>query len=209
VVLGRLFTDIEAFDTSPDDRRDELPRWFEVKARELIAGDTLVVYLVGHGSDRDGGEVGGFFAFTLQSWLREFNPGVRVVVIIDACFSRSWEDSMRQVSDQVMTSTSKGTCAWSDLDRYRQGTELEVPDVNPQDRGTENTSSWVAALHAILNDPARESAVEARAALGEETLVEALLTQAYADGVLLDAAAINGITLPRSVGGAETTSSGH
>jgi len=155
------------------------------------------VYLVGHGSDRDGGEVGGFFAFTLQSWLREFNPGVRVVVIIDACFSRSWEDSMRQVSDQVMTSTSKGTCAW------------KVPDVNPQDRGTENTSSWVAALHAILDDPALESAVEARAALGEETLVEALLTQAYANGVLLDAAAINGITLPRSVGGAETTSSGH
>ena len=116
---------------------------------------------------------------------------------------------MRQVSDQVMTSTSKGTCAWSDLDRYWQGTELEVPDVNPQDRGTENTSSWVAALHAILDNPALESAVEARAALGEETLVEALLTQAYANGVLLDAAAINGITLPRSVGGAETTSSGH
>jgi len=35
VVLSRLFTDIEAFDTSPDHRRDELRRWFEVKAQEL------------------------------------------------------------------------------------------------------------------------------------------------------------------------------
>jgi len=198
-VLRRMLVETETFDTTPS--LHNLQRRVDEVARTLGVGDTFIVYLVGHGGDEGGGSVGGLDSFTVRRWLQAFDPGVRIVVVIDSCFSRRWEDAMQDVADRVMTSTMEKVCAWSDLDWSWRGERLAAPDVNPQDRGTENTSSWVEALHVILSDPTRMARIEADAASSSQTPAEALLSQAYADGVLLDAAAMNGMTLPRSVDG--------
>jgi hypothetical protein len=173
-------------DVHPNAVRD----WLDQKATELKAGDTLVLYVTGHGQATASGfgTTGPLWDSGLASYLQNFDPGVHIIVILDTCHSGSFSAELKAYADLTVTSTNSTTSAYSDIDPSE--------DPNPDDQGGEFTSGFIADWNEILADPARRKIVEQNAKLPGRNFWEALTAASFESAVAKDAAYLTGKTTP-------------
>lgn len=181
-------------DNNPD--RDGQPtfeakmRWFSDQARRLKPGDSLVVYVTGHGgvlSDGDG-SLGGVFESFLASWLEEFNPGVHIIVILQGCQSGAFQDGLNRVADVTVTATNATDPSYGDLDFD--------DDPNPEDRGSEYTSGYIEDWRELLNDPQEKANLEARASRNGTNLWEEVAALSHVSAAEKDVSFQRGWSFP-------------
>lgn len=179
---------------------ERLKDWLHEKAQEMIPCQTLVIYITGHGfvSNFSGlGYAGGIGENTLQNSLEEFDPGVHIVVVIDTCNAGSFVDSMQTVADVIVTATNAHEGSYGDLD---------IDDVNPEDRGSEFTSGYVEDWNRIVNDPAERERVRQRAKEKGETFWETVAAESFLTAIEKDIAYQRGISFPLVAHGLPRTS---
>jgi hypothetical protein len=158
--------------------------WLRNQAKEMNPGDTLVVYITGHG---DGNFVVGGDGLIPNSFLRDelkkFKPCVDIIVIISACNSGSFVEPLKDVADLTMTASDATDSTYFDMDFLLVlfGGPGAI-DLNPLDEGGEYTSSLIAGWEDILEDPAKMEKVEGRVKSEGITLMQALLTESYSEG---------------------------
>ena len=123
-------------------------------AQQMQAGETFVLYLAGHGlNSEDGlGEIGDVLEGPLADSLRGFAPGVHVVVILDACYSGTFIDSLTDIADVIITSSSDDRPGYGDLDWE--------DDPNPEDTGLEFSSGFIEDWNLIEADPVEKKFLE-------------------------------------------------
>ena len=198
-------------DVNPD--RDGEPTvenrldWFRDKAEELQPGDTLVVYVTGHGgvTSAGSGAVGPVFEDLLLAELKRFDPGVNIIVVLDSCYVGSFADSMSQVADVTVMSTSATDPSYGDVDPLPlEGWHLE-DDPNPDDEGAEYTSGFVEDWKEIMADPQQKAAVDARALQQGTNFWQELTALSHVSATEKDVTALSGWTFPSLVRGAPET----
>ena len=194
-------------DTNPDrdgvNDFDSVSSWFRANWEKMEPGDTLFVYITGHGYvSKDDGE--GNAAVTseglLQTWLGSpflIDPGVNIIIVIDSCYSGSFVDTTDKFADMTITSTSATDPAYFDRD--------DSNDPNPEDVGGEFSSGFVEGWRRIMSDPAEVDRVRRKAADRGISFFEALSGEAYLTAVDLDAGFINEKTFPLLVPGQPST----
>jgi len=179
---------------------------FKEKSKELKPGDTLVVFVTGHGQGKesDKGGVGGHVSESwLKAILRDFDPAVHIVVIIESCFSGDFIDSVSKVADIIITSTN------NDLPSY--GAELGnhvldgVDDPNPDDKGGEFSSGFIEGWRDIITDPSKLDEARRRAESSGTGIWEEVAAMSFVAALEKDAGYLNGKTLPLSTRGAAET----
>ncbi len=166
------------------------------QADEMKPGDTLVVYIAGHGnaSSLGGGwisnENGEILSYELEKELEEFDPGVDVIVILQGCNTGGWIRNLKSVADLTMTATDATTSSYGDMDFLTSWiSPLFLTDLNPLDDGSEYTSSLVAGWEDILDDPDLMEKVKQRAKDEDISFMQALISEAYEEGSWYDMAA--------------------
>ena len=180
-----------------------LSAWFDQAAKELEAGDTLVVYLAGHGTTvdgvvpRDNGYAGTVFETSLRSWLAKIDECVNVVVMIESCRSGSFVDGLQDSVNLLLTSTNKTKPAYNDIDRG----SFFKSDTNPNDRGPEFTSSMNGILLDTLLMPAEIERIRMSAESNGQSFWEAAFADAFANSRQDDLAEQSGWSCPQSVHG--------
>jgi len=197
-------------DTNPDrdgefDDKVWIP-WFLQKAKELKDGDTLFVYLTGHGfvGHKGNGFAGPMGEDTLVTQLKRFEPGVHIIVLVQACHSGAFINGLRTVADVTVVSTSDQDAAYADLDTG-QLSKLKKPDVNDADTGSEFVSGFVEDWNADRNDPKAQATAKARAQRSGTNTWEEMAALAYISAVAKDVTAQNGMEFPSLVRGAPGT----
>jgi len=174
----------------PDPWETELRK----QAEELKAGDTLVVYVGGHGvpeGRRINNENGDIQSQELRDELKEFNPDVEVIVILQGCRTGEWLKDLKNVANLTITATSADKDSYGDFD-YRFFFVLGLlsnVDLNPNDEGSEYTSSLVASWEEILRDPKLLEKVEMRAKNEGIGFLQALISEAHKGGYSYDLSA--------------------
>ena len=178
--------------------RDALAAAFSEARDRLRPGDTLFVFLTGHGAILGDGTAfaDGITEDDLQDWLTGFAPCVKIVVQIHACHSGGFLDSMQQVADLTMVSTSEDGFSMADTDGLPSRGRTWKPDPNPTDRGSENTSGMVEGLHQVAADPQRQAEIRERIADTGESFLLAAAGLSFGHAMSVDFAAINGLTRP-------------
>lgn len=169
-------------------------------AMGLGAGDTLVIYVGGHGwvSKRLGEtQVGAVWESDLEEWLAKFDPAVEIVVMIDGCHGGGMLDSLSCVADLAVTSTDEEKSAYGDLDFDS--------DTNPQDNGGEWTSSMLTCWNTIFEDQSGIDEVKGRADAGGHGFFRQLVGECFEGAGQYDDVAKRGLTAPQSQNGAEKT----
>jgi len=171
---------------------DPWREWLDDQSNELTSGDTLVVYVGGHGDSAGSGggigsEDGVVGSAMLSKELKKFNPGVDIIVILQACKSGSFVNDLKDVADLTMTSTNATFPSFGDLDF---AVSLISPvlgtDLNPLDEGSEYISSLVSGWLGILDDPELLEEVKQRAKDEGISFMDALISQAYEEGSIYD-----------------------
>jgi hypothetical protein len=187
-------------DRDGDFSLETLQEWLHEKAQEMVPCQTLVIYITGHGfvSNFSGlGYAGGIGENNLQDWLEEFDPGVHIVVVIDACNAGSFIDSLQIAADVVVTATNAHDGSYGDID---------IDDVNPEDRGSEFTSGYVEDWNRIINDPGERERVRKRAEEKGETFWETVAAESFLTAIENDAAYQYGVSFPMVAHGLPTMS---
>jgi hypothetical protein len=162
--------------------------WLRNQAKEMNPGDTLVVYITGHG---DGnfviGENGGILNKFLRDELKEFKKCVDIIVIVSACDSGSFVEPLKDVADLTMTATDASSATYFDMDTLLMvfGGLMAI-DLNPFDEGGEYTSSLIEGWEDILEDPAKMEKVNQRVKNEGITFMQALLSESYREGKIYD-----------------------
>jgi len=166
------------------------------QADEMKPGDTLVVYIAGHGdASRLGGgyisnENGEILSYELEEELGKFDPGVDVIVILQGCNTGAWINDLKDVADLTMTATDADTSSYGDMDFVTSWiSPLFLTDLNPLDDGSEYTSSLVSGWETILDDPELLEEVKERAEDEGISFMQALISEAYEEGSIYDMAA--------------------
>jgi len=162
--------------------------WLRTQAEVMNPGDTLIVYITGHG---DGNFVVGKDGIIPRKFLRDelkkFKPCVDIIVIISACNSGSFVEELKDVADLTMTSADDSSSSYFDMDFL--GVifgGLFAIDLNPLDEGGEYTSSFIAGWKGILEDPAKKEKVNQRVKVENITFMQALCSESYSEGKLYD-----------------------
>ncbi|MGB2965549.1 MAG: C13 family peptidase [Anaerolineales bacterium] len=162
--------------------------WLRNQAKEMNPGDTLVVYITGHG---DGNFVVGGDGLIPRTFLRDelakFKPCVDIIVIISACNSGSFIGPLKDVADLTMTASDETSSTYFDLDFITVilGGLMAI-DLNPLDEGGEYTSSFIAGWEEIMEDPALMEKVEGRVKNEDITYMQALCSESYKEGKIYD-----------------------
>ena len=182
--------------------------WLHDKAEELQPGDTLVIYVTGHGDVVEGtdgiGGIGAVFEDLLLKDLQSFDPGVHIIVILDSCHSGSFADGLRQVADVTIVSTSEADSSYGDIDPlFFEGWMADDP--NPEDEGGEYTSGLVEDWDEIMADPQQRAAVEARAAEQGTNFWEELAALSHVSATEKDVSALSGWSFPSLTRGTPET----
>lgn len=165
--------------------KDQVGAWLEQKAKELKAGDNLVVYITGHGSQVSDefsgtlghGDAGGIYSGLLAQNLAKFDPGVEIIVIVDACHSGAMLADLNCVADLAISAARDDQSSWSDID----DSWLSIfggGDVDSEDQGGEFTSALARSMNEIIGDPALRQQVENTANNEGGSFMGALLTDA-------------------------------
>lgn len=176
--------------------------WLHRKAREMRPSQTLFLYITGHGGvDKAGnGVVGSVFEDLLTDTLKEFDPGVHIIVIIDSCHSGAFTNSLTSVADVTITSTDQASASYGDIDNMGG-----MQDSNPDDRGGEYTSGFVEDWRSILLDPEESQRVRDRAERQGFNFWESLAPASHLSAVEKDLANNLGWTAPILVYGQPQT----
>jgi hypothetical protein len=159
--------------------------------------DDIFFYYTGHGGRTDGGE--SYLAFKdtaispqqLADMLKKF-PEVRFKVVIDACYSGGFVDTLAAsgMVDIVLTASSATESSYDDWD--------PANDPNKGDTGGEYSSGLWEDLNEIVNSPElQERAKQIAEEKGWPEFV-AWLTIADTSAIQKDAWVINGVTHPQS-----------
>ena len=169
--------------------------WVGGQAGQLVAGDTLLVYLTGHG---DSATQAGLSQVQLQDALRPFNAEVHVIVILDGSYSGSFIPGLTPYADRLITATSADLPALFDTD--------PANDPNAAtDAGSEFTSGFVEDWEGILNSPSLLAEAQRRALSESRPLWDVLAEASFHSAVAKDAGAINGRTAPRMLPAVQPT----
>jgi hypothetical protein len=184
--------------------RDAMDRWFSEKAMELAPGDTLVVFVTGHGWVNDAidwkrGEtqIGSVWESDLEAWLAMFDPGVEIVVMVNGCHSGGMLDTLSCVADLAVSATDEEKSSYGDVD-------LEG-DPNPQDSGSEWSSSMLTCWGTLMEDQAGIDGVQARAGAAGKGFFRQLVGECFAGAGDYDDAARRGWSAPQTQDGAAKT----
>jgi hypothetical protein len=159
--------------------------------------DDIFIYCTGHGGRNDSGE--SYLAFKdtaispqqLVDMLKKF-PEVRFKVVIDACYSGGFVDTLAAsgMVDIVLTASSATESSYDDWD--------PANDPNKDDTGGEYSSGLWEDLNEIVNSPElQERAKQIAKDKGWPEFV-AWLTIADTSAIQKDAWVINGATHPQS-----------
>ena len=117
---ARRFADVRIHMDRNDTRIEVVREWFAGIARIASAGDLVVFTFAGHGiRARVAGRPsrvsalacadGALVAATLHAWLAAFRRGVRVVLIVDACYSGGLLSGAAPVAaDVLLLAASRG-----------------------------------------------------------------------------------------------------
>jgi hypothetical protein len=154
------------------------------QADELKSGDTLIVYVGGHGVPggfRIKNENGDIQSQELRDELKEFDPGVDVIVILQGCNTGEWLKDLEDVANLTITSTDKNKESYGDFDFFflLSGGLLSNIDLNPNDEGSEYTSSLVARWEEALGDPDLLDEIKQRAKDEGISFIQALISEAH------------------------------
>lgn len=178
-----------------------LENWFAQKATELGPGDTLVVYVEGHGWVSEEGrpgetQIGAVWETDLEKWLAGFDPGVNVVVMIEGCHSGGMLDSLTCVADLAVSATDEEHSSYGDLD---------VGDANPADSGAEWTSSMLTCWNTLMESAESRTEVGDRAQSAGTGFFTQLVGECFAGAPEHDEAHRRGLTMPKQQKGAAKT----
>ncbi|MBK8237806.1 MAG: caspase family protein [Deltaproteobacteria bacterium] len=162
-----------------------LDDWFTRKAQELGPGDNLVVYITGHGIDvtekfvgtLGHGEAGGIYSADLAKQLAKFDPGVEIIVIVDACHSESMLLDLECVADLGLSAARSDQSSYGDLDD-RLLNLFGGGDDDPDDQGGEFTSALARSLREIVADPGEFARLETVAQQQGGSFMGALVAEA-------------------------------
>ena len=172
----------------------------EQKARDLEPGQTLFIYITGHGfiADDDGrGLAAGISENLLEIWLSDMDPGVNLILVIDACYSGSFVDTTSKFADITITSTSDSDYGYFDLDNAQ--------DPNPEDSGGEYTSGFVEDWQELSTGSAEAEKVRDLSISRGQSIWETLASQSHISATQKDAAFLAGKTFPLLVPGQPQT----
>ncbi len=178
---------------------DRIKNWILDQSLVLQPSQTAVIYITGHGgvtSDQDGYVSLGqewLYEHDLVDWLGMFDPGVHVIVIVDACYSGSFIDGLSDVADVTVTSTGTLDPGYGDYDPKN--------DPNPDDQGTEFSSGFAEDWREILNDPEQQEEAHRRAAQYGTNFWEEVAMMSYLSALEKDATYQRGWTFPNGVRG--------
>lgn len=184
---------------------DALDMYFAQKAMELQPGDNFVVFLTGHGGALDDGWgiVGGISETQLELWLARFKPGVNIVFLVNGCHSGALLDGLACVADLGLAATSSDKSSFGDLDYLVGLTQLN--DTNPDDTGSEWTSSLLQGVSDILASPTEMMNLQNTAAATGTPFIRVLMARAFELARKYDITAINGWSMPTAQSGAAKT----
>ncbi len=118
----------------------EMEKILKNLAGKMEPCNSLMIYITAHG-DKEGVVIGGekLTASEFAELLSNFEEGVHIFVIIDACYAGNFiSDEMKKEAEVIITATSADMCAYRDWDPKN--------DPNPTDKGSEFTSGLVESL---------------------------------------------------------------
>ncbi|MEJ2607437.1 MAG: C13 family peptidase [Anaerolineales bacterium] len=178
---------------------DRIRNWILGTAAVMQPSETAVIYITGHGGvteDQDGYVSLGqewLYEHDLVDWLGSYDPGVHVIVIVDACYSGSFVDGLRDVADVAVTSTGSLDFGYGDID--------PKSDPNPDDQGTEFSSGYAQDWNEILNDEEQQAEAFRRAEQNGTNFWEEVAMMSYLSAVEKDISYQMGWTFPNAVRG--------
>lgn len=186
--------------------------WFDQKAAELGAGDNLVIYITGHGStvteDFVGtlgeGEAGGVYSKLLANQLAKFDPGVEIIVIVDACHSGAMLGDLVDVADLAISAASDDQSSYGDLDDGFLSI-FGGGDSDTEDQGGEFTAALTRSMREIVDDPESRGRVEDAANNAGGSFMGALLGDAGLRARMYDLAFQRGWSEPQFRAGSAKT----
>jgi hypothetical protein len=174
---------------------------FDALANIQQPGDTLIVFVTGHGWDDSGnGHSGPISESDLRAQLEKINPGVHIIVIVISCHSGTFRDGLQDVADMTITNTSNLDLAYSDADP-----EDGIEDPNPEDQGDEYFSGFREDWSEIMADPAQQEAARARASQQGTGFYEEVAALSHVSATEKDAMALAGLTFPGLTRGSPRT----
>ncbi len=194
----------------PDDIRktglnlDAVGEWFRTAGNQLSAGDTLVVYIASHGWATEEGEgfLAGISEGLLKVYLDNVEQAVNIVVVLQGCKSGAFIDGLMDVSDLTLTATNGTDPSYGDLD---PGGVLDIPDSNPNDRGSEFTSGFVEDWQEIRADADQREQAEARASRLMTNIWQETSALSFLSAVEKDASYHKGWSFPQAARGSAVT----
>jgi len=189
--------DIPASETQSDYEYTDLLDWFDGAAEDLKTGDTLIIYITAHGwvlKDLKTGQIDGISEKNLAFMLRNIDPGVHVIIQLQACFSGSFIDGLQDISDLTLTSTNDNSISVADVD----GGFLifGITEPNPEDRGSEFTNGWVSDWKEIQADPVQKAEAIRRAESNGTNYWTELSALSYVSSLEKDAGYLSGRSFP-------------
>jgi len=187
----------------------ELRKWFETAQGELVAGDTLFVFVTDHGTQNDDDPGNGLISLWKESLsvlefralLGHLRPGTQVVNVMSQCYSGGFAEAMSPLHDPTPTGDVCGFysttadrraygCYPEGRDRDRIGHAFRFIDAIGRNDTMDAAHVEVLVTDATPDVPLRtsdlylERLVEQEAAKRDEkpeTLVDALLREAWRD----------------------------
>ena len=178
---------------------ERIKNWIFDQSIVLQPSQTAVIYITGHGgvTDDQNGYVSlgqeWLYESQLVNWLGMFDPGVHVIVIVDACYSGSFIDGLSEVADVAVSSTDAHDCGYGDYD--------PDDDPNPNDQGTEFSSGYAEDWNEILNDEEQQQEAHRRAEKNGTNFWEEVAMMSYLSALEKDATYHHGWTAPNAVRG--------
>jgi len=200
---------IPAENHSGDPDGAAVAEWFRLRSDELGEGDTLFVYITGHGlPSTSSGNVGGVSERSLQTFLGRFDPAVEVIVVVQGCFSGLYLDGLNDLADLTITSTDALTVSYMDIDPHPIDSFLpfvNTDDVNPSDRGSEFSSGFWEDWRGVREDPAQQAIAKDKAARTATGYWSNVAGTSFVSAVEKDAAVRYELEFPHAVWGSQAT----
>jgi hypothetical protein len=183
---------------------DAVGEWFRTAGSQLSSGETLFVYIASHGWATEEGEgfLAGISERLLKVYLDNIDQGVNIVIMLQGCKSGAFIDGLMDVSDLTLTATNGTDPSYGDLD---PGGVLDIPDLNPDDRGSEFTSGFVEDWQEIRADADQRAQAEARASRLMTNIWQETSALSFLSAVEKDASYHKGWSFPQATRGSAVT----
>ena len=187
-------------------------KWLEEHAGTIQPGDTLFVYVTGHGSYAEGSSyIGGKNGIVsdrkpFADVLRKYNPGVDIIVIADSCYSGGYADALEDIADVTLTASNTTWATYGDIDFVLSWVNpLFLTDLNPNDEGSEFTSSLLEGWISLLAEPEEVDRIKREADERGLGFWPFFTAEAYEDGEIYNWPARMNISYPITRFGSEKT----